>query len=72
MKNMWSGGAVDRAVMPQGELLLLIEQQKRQIKQQEKEIETQKQELQKLRSQLEATGKRKREEQDTETLVASQ
>ena len=54
---------MDRTVMPRGELLLLIEQLKRQIKQQEKEIETQKQELQKLRSQLEATGKRKTESQ---------
>eukprot|EP00434_Breviolum_minutum_P027752 symbB.v1.2.024548.t1/scaffold2329.1/size82184/2 len=69
---MWAGADVDRAVMPRGELLLLIQQQRRQLKRQKQELEAQQQEVDTLLSELEVAKKRKREEQDegTEKIAA--
>ena len=66
-RNMWAGADVDRAVMPRGELLLLIQQQRRQLKRQKQELEAQQQEVDTLLSELEVAKKRKREEQDEGT-----
>ena len=45
VESMWSGSSVDKAVRPRNELLLLIEQQKKEIERQQRTIDQQQQDL---------------------------
>ena len=68
-RKMWAGSDVDKAVMPRAELALLIQQQRRQLQRQQHQLEAQQEEVLKLRAELQMAKKRKREEQDPQTVA---